>query len=48
MADCGDEKEALAIQVEGDTLLLGTPKVKVPERSFIIHEELTQPLPPAR
>jgi len=48
MVDCGDEDEALPIQVEGDTLLLGTAEIKVPERSFIVHEELTQPLPPER
>jgi hypothetical protein len=48
VADCGDEDEALPIQVEGDTLLLGTAEIKVPERSFIVHEELTQPLPPER
>ena len=48
VADCGDEDEALPIKVEGDTLLLGTAEIKVPERSFIVHEELTQPLPPVR
>ncbi|MEO8982843.1 MAG: hypothetical protein ABI548_24970 [Polyangiaceae bacterium] len=48
MADCGDETVALAVSIEGDTLTLGTAEIKLPERSFIVHEELAQPLPPER
>ncbi|HKO50881.1 MAG TPA: hypothetical protein VJV79_24390 [Polyangiaceae bacterium] len=38
----------LPIRVEGDTLRLGPAEIKVPERSFFVHEELAQPLPPER
>jgi hypothetical protein len=48
IADCGNENEVLAIRVEGETLRLGPAEFKVPARSFIVHEELAQPLPPER
>ena len=46
--DCGDSRAGLVINLNDETLILGRAELKIPPGSFIVHEQLQQPLPPAR